>query len=89
MYPKSAIFLYFKALILRQRVSSSIFSLQSTWKTLYELCAFSVRMCIPSEDVHYRVSSDLENLEMSGNFDARRKSQGIFKKQEKSGNFAV
>ena len=33
---------------------------------------------------HYRVSSDLENLEMSGNFDARRKSQGIFEKQKKS-----
>ena len=30
-----------------------------------------------------RVSSDLENLEMSGNFDATRKSQGIFQKQEK------
>ena len=33
----------------------------------------------------YRVSSDLENLEMSGNFDARGKSQGIFQRQEKSG----
>ena len=32
-----------------------------------------------------RVSNDLENLEMSGNFDARRKNQGIFKKQENSG----
>ena len=30
----------------------------------------------------HRVSSDLKNLEMSGNFDARRKSQGIFEKQE-------
>ena len=29
------------------------------------------------QSVFYRVSSDLENLEMSGNFDARRKSQGI------------
>ena len=36
-----------------------------------------------------RVSSDLENLEMSGNFDARRKRQGIYKKQEKAGNFIV
>ena len=35
-----------------------------------------------------RVSSNLENLEMLGNFNARRKSQGkvrIFKNQEKSG----
>ena len=37
-----------------------------------------------------RVSSDLENLEMSGNFDASRKSQGkvwefFLKNQEKSG----
>ena len=30
------------------------------------------------------VSSDLEKLEMSANFDARRKSQGIYKVQEKS-----
>ena len=44
----------------------------------------------------YRVSSDLENLEMSGNFDARRKSQGKIgeflrskESQEKSGNFVV
>ena len=41
-----------------------------------------------------RVSSDLENLEISGNFDTRRKSQGIKKKQkqeksEKPGNFVV
>ena len=37
----------------------------------------------------YRVSSDqenLENLEMSGNFDSRRKSQGIFKKHESQGS---
>ena len=33
----------------------------------------------------HRVSNDLENLEMLGNFKASRKSQGIFKKQEKSG----
>ena len=32
----------------------------------------------------YRVSSGLENLEVSGNFDVRRKSQGKVK-QEKSG----
>ena len=40
----------------------------------------------------FRVSSDLESLEMSRNFDARRKSQGILKTEkvrEKSGNFAV
>ena len=42
----------------------------------------------------YTASSDLETLEMSGNFDTRRKSgksQGILKKkkQEKSGNFVV
>ena len=28
-----------------------------------------------------RVSSDLENVELLGNFDARRKIQGILKKQ--------
>ena len=33
----------------------------------------------------FRVSSDLENLEMSRNFDARRKSQGIFKNREGQG----
>ena len=30
------------------------------------------------------MSSDLENLEMSGNFDASRKSQGVLKKNKKS-----
>ena len=42
-------------------------------------------------DTGIRVSSDLENLEMSGNFDARRKSQGIvrqfFKKTKKVREF--
>ena len=48
-------------------------------------------------DTGIRVSSDLENLEMSGNFEARRKSQGTvreFKKEDKKsqgkfGNFVV
>ena len=37
-------------------------------------------------DTGIRVSSDLENLEMSGNFEARRKRQGTvreFKKEDK------
>ena len=35
---------------------------------------FTMSLCT----LEFRVSGDLENLEMSGHFDARRKSQGKF-----------
>ena len=62
-------------------------------KCTYEIfrvrfCFVIIRGCIIASErnlgVNKRVSSDLENLEMSVNFDARIKSQGISKKQEKS-----
>ena len=47
----------------------------------------SVLQSVIVASVRDRVSSDLENLEMLGNFDAKRNSQGILKKTRKVSEF--
>ena len=56
-------------------------------KGLTVKCELGTRDTIPQVFLTLRVSSDLENLEMSGKFDARRKSQGISKKTRKVREF--
>ena len=47
----------------------------------------SIQITVHTRSKLYIVSSDLQNLEMSGNFDAQRKSQGISMHREKVREF--
>ena len=73
-----------------------VYSMQGLVDCFHQAVGISVGSDCAPLVFTYSVSSDLENLEMSGNFHAKRKSQGKIRKflrskesQEKSGNFVL